>query len=91
MLKFDPDELGYSNPRTRPPELLLTDRQVEQQLLKQLGLDLKTSGNLAIVNQRLETDNPLQAIRTTGPNLAIYNRRTGKYEIKQNFDGNTLR
>ena len=86
-LEFDPAQLGYPDPRKRPSELRLTDRQIERQALKQLGLDISSSENLALVNKRLKTDNPFQALRTEGSNLATYNADTGKYERKLKIDG----
>ena len=86
-LEFDAAELGFPDSRKRPSEVRLTDKKIEMQMLKQMGLDISLPENLAVVQKRLKTDDPFQAMKGDGTNLATYNADTQKYEMQLSISG----
>lgn len=80
VLDFSPAELGI-DPRKAPPTIKLTEEQAEKALFRYFGL------NTAEAKKRLGAENnPFDAIKTSGSLIATYNKKTGKYEIRDNVE-----
>ena len=83
-LSFDPQTLGAVKNKNGqyPPTKAVTENQVEAALLKHFGFNADNPADINRVKKLLDTEgSPFDHMKTSGGLTAVFNKRTGKYEI----------